>query len=272
MTASSLSTARIFYEAALKRAANQNYQIALLDKSHIEDILDLSKKVRDSLSPDQQSFLLPKDKAYFEEHFSRGGQIIGIVTGGKLIGMSIITDPTPEHPETGMVDVVNPGPPETLTILSGVQIDPDYRGNDLMDAMVDFWLDYAAKQGRTHAMAEIAAENPKSWGNFVSAGLRIASIGRDPDDGTVLYNAHELVETIQQKKISGLFNFYADAEKISCGIFDFGLQKKLLEAGYVCVMCQTKFGVMTFVREENDKTPKAKSPQPQKKNHALTKE
>lgn len=129
------------------------------------------------------------------------------------------------------------GAPETLSILQGVGVHPLFRGNGLMERMVDLWLDFAAAEGREHAVAEIDARNHYSWGNFVDRGLNIVGIGVDKSDGTRVYNAHETLENIFKKRTLESLDIPPAPEEATakCSRKDLELQNALFSLGYVGV-------------------------------------
>tara|TARA_R110002124_G_scaffold31474_6_gene106563 strand:+ start:2577 stop:3314 length:738 start_codon:yes stop_codon:yes gene_type:complete len=227
--------------------SGQSYTVKLLDADCLDEIMGLQQKIIDSLPDDQKSFILPKSKTFFENHFKRGANtMIGIYCEGELIAQSIVLNPNAAHPETGMVDMERVDAPETLSIIEGVLVDPAYRGNRLMEEMVGHWIDYAEQIGRKHVIAEIAIDNPYSWGVFLDKGLTLHSTGTDPDDGTALYNAHESIANIRSKQLSGVFNHYA--EKKICDADDLKAQQKLLDKGFKGVAYDRKTKKLTMAK------------------------
>lgn len=227
--------------------SGQNYCVKLLDADCLDEIMGLQQKIIDSLPDDQKSFILPKSRTFFENHFKRGANtMIGIYCEGELIAQSIVLNPSAAHPETGMVDMALVDKPETLSIIEGVLVDPAFRGNRLMEEMVGHWIDYAEQIGRKHVIAEIAIDNPYSWGVFLDKGLTLHSTGTDPDDGTELYNAHESIANIRSKQLSGVFNHYA--EKKTCDAHDLDTQKELLKQGFKGVAYDRKSKKLTMAK------------------------
>ena len=112
---------------ALKKTGDA-YHLVALGEDHIDQILALEDIAFRSLGADEQHYLLRKDRAYFEKHFAAGGTMLGIAHEGRLIAQSIVINPTAARPATGMSDM---------------KIDAD-----------------AGKNGRTHALAEVAVETP----------------------------------------------------------------------------------------------------------------
>ena len=229
--------------------SGQPYTVRLLGAECIDEILGLQQKIIDSLPDDQKSFILPKTKEFFENHFKRGANtMIGIFCDGALIAQSIVLNPTKNHPETGMVDMKPVGKADTLSIIEGVLVDPAYRGNRLMEEMVGHWIDYAESIGRKHVIAEIAVDNPYSWGVFLDKGMTLHSTGTDPDDGTQLYNAHESIRNIRKKALSGVFNYYAKKRKKTCAANDLATQQTLLKKGYKGVAYDRKTQKLTMAK------------------------
>lgn len=229
----SISTDRIhILKKDLLPKTGEEYALVLLLQAHIPQILSLQENIFSHLSPEEQSFLLKKDRGFFETHFKNGNAVIGIVHDGQLIGQSIILHPTPALPKSGMVDMALDAPADALTVLQGVIVHPDYRGNRLMTAMVDVWLSLAKEQGRTHALAETAIGNIYSWAVFLKEGLQIHSMGVDPDDGTQVYNLHARVTPLLRKRLKPAFNKASAKESIKCPRMDIEKQKNILDTGY----------------------------------------
>lgn len=230
--------------------SNTPYTVVLLNEDDIPDILALQQKVFDALPEEQKSFILPKSPEFFEQHFEKGDNaMLGIFVNGDLIAQSIILNPSQQYPSTGMVDMETVDSPETLSIIEGVLVDADYRGNNLMQKMVDHWLDYVEGIGRTHVIAEIAVDNPYSWGVFLEKGMTLHSMGTDPDDGTVLYNAHETIDNIREKELSGTFNYYAKKKQTLCDEHDLKTQKELMDKGYKGVAYNRKHQKITMAKK-----------------------
>ena len=86
--------------------SGQDYKIVELTKQQIPEILALQSKVIGDLKPEEKSFVLPKDKEFFEKHFDTGNDMLGIIVDGKLIAQSILLYPTKENPKTGLARLV----------------------------------------------------------------------------------------------------------------------------------------------------------------------
>lgn len=215
----------------------QSFEVTRLCAAAIDDVLALQDMIIAALAPEHKPFLLRKPRSFFESHFATGGAILGARVDGMLIAQSIIVHPDKDRPNTGMVDMKPVGAPETLSILQGVAVHPDFRGNGLMETMVDLWLDFAAAEGREHAVAEIDARNHYSWGNFVDRGLNIVGIGIDKTDGTRVYNAHERLENIFKKRMREALDLPLGEEEqaAECSRRDLTLQSALFSMGYVGV-------------------------------------
>lgn len=182
------------------------FAVILQSEKNIEDILALQALVLSGLTEAEKCFILPKSRAFFEKHLAAGNPVLGIVSEGQLIAQSIVVNPTKERPSTGMVDMRLKAKPEKVTLIQGIIVHPGYRGNALMSVMVDEWLEIAKKQGRTHAIAEVATDNEYSLAVFLKEGLTIHSTGTDPADGTKVFNIHAKVKPLIRKRLSASFN------------------------------------------------------------------
>lgn len=210
------------------------YNVIQLDRTHLSDIIALHNKAIQMLSAEEKAFMLPKPASFFVDHFNRnhGNTVLGVLHNGKLVGESIVLNPSIEHPKTGMVDMAPVGAPDSITLIQGVTVLPSYRNNGLMHGMVKAWLNYGVKADKGHALAEVDVNNIASWATFLDHGMEIPSIGVDPSDGTVVYNVHETIPNIEKKRLTQAFNAVAPGCK-TCPIHDIETQKFMLDQGYV---------------------------------------
>jgi hypothetical protein len=212
------------------RKTGGNYALVRLSPEHIDAILKLEDAAFAALTKEEASFLLKKDRAFFEAHFAQGNSVLGIVHNGALIAQSVILNPSARYPKTGMADMPELAgvKAEAITIQQGVIVAPAYRGNQLMDVMVGAWVAEAQKAGKTEAISEVATGNSFSWDVYLKNGFHVESIGTDSADGTRLYNMHGHLPDLAKA-----FNAAAARKKtISCPQGDLAQQQKLLAQGY----------------------------------------
>lgn len=229
------------------RRTGEEYSLVFLSAKHIDHILALQEVALAELTAVEQHFMIRKDRTFFEKHFVAGNPVFGIVHEGRLISQSVVVNPTAAHPKTGMTDMQLKAPVDTVTILQGVIVDPDYRGNSLMGVMADAWLSHAQKQGRLHAISETALDNPFSWFIFLQKGLHIESIGFDKSDNTEVYNLHGHIPSL-----SGVFNEKAK-KTVICPSTDIARQKKLIAKGYKGAKYDPDKGHIEFHRSRKNK-------------------
>lgn len=135
------------------------------------------------------NFIVPKDAGHFGHFITHGGFMVGIFHNDLLCAQAVLGMPTPEAPDTGM-DMHLPATVEQLSVFRGVLVHPAYRGNHFMRVLGGLWLDTMRQCNRTHAVAEVAVENPYSWRVMQDMGLAIVETGIDPTDGCLLYYLH----------------------------------------------------------------------------------
>ena len=227
------------------RKTDGEYTLNLLSVQNIDQILALQEAVIAVLPEQEQNFVLKKDRAFFENHFAVGNAVIGILHEGQLIAQSVIVNPTAAHPKTGMTDMALKAKPKKITVLQGVIVHPDYRGNSLISVMIDTWLETARKEKRPHALAEVSLENHHSWSAFLKGGLNIHSIGTDPADGSVLYNVHAVVGAGARQRLKDAFVKKA-GRNVICAAEDVEMQKYLLAKGYKGVTFDACQGQIEF--------------------------
>lgn len=227
------------------------YALVLQFHENMDDILALQDNVINSLTADEKNYVLPKDRSFFEQHLSQGNTVLGVIHNGQLIAQSIILNPTEKNPKTGMVDMNLSAPPEKITVIQGVLVHPDYRGNRLMTVMVDEWLSLAEQQGRIHAIAEVTTDNYYSWSVFLKEGLSIHSIGVDATDGTEVYNMHAHTSSLIKQRVQNDFNA-SSAKKADafCPREDIALQKKLVADGHKATTYDPSTGLLGFQKKK----------------------
>lgn len=227
----------------------QQYQIVLQTPADIDAILALQTTVMNDLTAEEQSYLVPKDRAFFEKHFASDNIVLGVMVDGKLVAQSIIVNPTKKNPKTGMTDMPGRIPPERVTVIQGVIVHPDFRGNRLMTEMVDAWLNIARFEGRRHAIAEVTAENHFSWAVFMKEGLQLHSIGYDDEDAVYLYNMHANVKKLINARLQPAFNTAAakhSPKSVVVANSDIKTQQKLLRKGFKGVARNSQTGDIIF--------------------------
>lgn len=229
-----ISKRHILKTGGLKKTGG-TYLLVLLGVEDIPQMLGLQEVAFAALTPQEQTFLHHKTADQIERHFKYPNNLVlGVVHDGQLVAQSMIVNPTPFHPNTGMSDLKLDARPEKISVIQAVIVDPAYRGNKLMTVMVDEWLASAKADGRTHAVAEVTVENHHSWSVFMKEGLQIHSIGHDDEDNSSVYNMHASVSHLIRKRARGDFNTAAK-KTIHCSMTQLRPQQALLNKGYVGV-------------------------------------
>lgn len=232
--------------------SNALYRIVSLESHHAPLCAEFHQGVRDRLPESKKSFMLPKDTDYFLAHMDNaaGGAVVGIISEGYLIGQSIIHHPLNPDSYTGMVDFAMPEgiQANNASITQAISIDEKFRGQDLMDRMLDVWIDRAAQAGRSHVLAEIDVRNPASWHNFLMNGLSIVSIGHDPEDGVAVYNACEETAIVCQRRATPGFNREAMGAEIGVSPSDLTEQERLFARGYVLKAWEAATKTLVFIK------------------------
>ena len=110
------------------------------------------------------------------------------------------------------------------------------------------WLDHAAASGRKHALAEIDVRNVASWSTLIKRGLNLAGIGFDPNDSSIIYNAHEEIARLPAKRLHGAFNKAARGELYACRTANIEKQQELYRRGYKAVAYNRPQDILIFRR------------------------
>ena len=250
------------------------YGAVLLNQEHVDAVAALHAQTIAGLGPDEKTFMLPKSRDYFAAHLQKGAgnAILGIVSEGKLVAQAVIRHPTAADPADGMVDmhlIYRPPPgrsllrkafdwlehragPEDETVMQAVSVAPGYRGRQLINVMIGHWLEHAKAHGRTQAFAEVDVRNIASWSGFIKGGLNLESMGRDPADGTPVYNVYAPVRTALKNRLTPVFNEKSwlpdHIKRRQCSSGNLEEQEKLFRDGYLCVAYNRQAHLMTFVQ------------------------
>ncbi len=192
----SLSAKHCFHISGGVLKSGQDYDLVTLRSKHIDHLLALQEIIYDDLPDEHKVFILPKSRQFFEDHFNRGNPMIGVIANDELIAQSIVLNPTKKYPKTGMVDMEEVGPPESVTVIQGMLVRPEFRGQKIAHVMADAWINISKKDGRFNALSETAIDNSKSWAVFLDMGMHMVSMGVDPEDGTKVYNIHNRVQRV----------------------------------------------------------------------------
>ncbi|MBU0800475.1 MAG: hypothetical protein KKA05_05665, partial [Alphaproteobacteria bacterium] len=229
-----MSTDRLKTLATVTLPDYSQCDVVLLHPAFAGAVAALHNKTIAALSTDEKAWMLNKTRHYFAAHMRRaaGNAIIGLIRDNEIIAQSMILHPTTAKPATGMVDMAPIAPPQQFSIMQAVSVKPGFRGAGLMALMIDQWIIHAQTHKRTDLLAEIHVHNAASWVNFISAGLNLVSIGTDPSDGVLVYNAHEKTAAIPAKRLTTEFNRYAGFPQKQCAPDDLLTQSALMADGY----------------------------------------
>lgn len=230
----------------------RDYEVVLLKPEHAQLVTDMHNETIDGLTDDQKEFMLPKSKAFFEEHLKgdNGSAVIAVVSYGQLMAQAAIHHPTGDWSKTGMVDMAQVADTDKTSIMQAVSVSPAHRGVGLMNILVYNWPHYAEAQGRTDLMAEIDTRNIASWSVFIKGGLDLHSMGTDPADGVVVYNAHEKAGLAKKKALSPIFNAQARPNLQVLDRFDIHGQKSMFGKGYKAVGFNKFDDVLFFEKDD----------------------
>ncbi len=174
----------------------QPYDVVHLNSAHIPPILKLQEIVESSLPDSQKTFIFPKTRSFFQTHFEKTNPVIGVISNGTLIAQSIIRYPTAERPDTGMGEMRPVDTPNKVSVIQGMLVHPDARGQKIAHTMTKSWIDLVKQADRTHLLAKATADNSSSWAVFLDSGMHIVSMEADPRDKSAVYNMHTNVEQI----------------------------------------------------------------------------
>jgi ribosomal protein S18 acetylase RimI-like enzyme len=165
-------------------------RIGILDATDLPDVLALQEATRAALPSDKKMFILPQGTAYFQNFLTRQtGLMIGIRAEGKLIGQMGLMGPMDLREAIALHLITNNDVPfhhaaltDSVVIFKSLAAHPEWRGNDIAKALVEFALELPFTRVTSHVFAQISVGNKRSWDVFVRQGLAIVAAAYDPTD------------------------------------------------------------------------------------------
>ena len=180
--------------------SGQDFYVRYTSHTDIPQNLALQNNVLDALKKINKTYyLIFKDSEYLRKHMNAGHKIVGtfvktpgILSQDKLVAHLLITNPCTEE-EAGVADpsLLPSKDLESISVVSNILVHQDYRGNKLMQQMLDHWLQIAIDNGKEHAIAEASADNQFSWSVFLDSGFVIYGAAFDRRDGTNNFYLHK---------------------------------------------------------------------------------
>lgn len=203
-----------------------NAQTVALAKEH----LALQQAVIDSL-PANQDFIHVKSLQDWIDYLeSPHHRVLSIRENGKLISHAVIIFPDQNFPDADMLNMNLPAPYEQLSTLTAVATHPAYRGRDLMNKLIDKWIDVTQQEGRKHLLALITTDNYRSWTQFLKVGMNITGAGFDPSDNSTTYYAHR---DLSKKTLRPDFNKASTVKIVLGPEADLNTMNQLFSLGFV---------------------------------------
>lgn len=164
-----------------------------LNIENLADVMKLQQKIIGNLHPDEQHFILHRTaEDYMKSLDGRSSNMLGVFDGETLIAQTVYS--LPHNGESRDMPEFKPEiENKDLVLYEAILVDPVYRGSSLMKRMLEYIENNALDSGKTHAIIQIAVDNPASWINALHHGMSITKVDLDPADGAkVIYLEKEI--------------------------------------------------------------------------------
>ena len=209
-----------------------------LDISYLADVMHLQEKIIQGLHPDEQHFILHRTAEDYMKYLDgKSDNMLGVFDEDKLIAQTVFKLPQNDE-KRDMPEFKSEKENKDLVIYEAILVDPAYRGASLMKRMLEYIEAHAIDQGRTHAIIQIAVDNPASWINALHYGMSITKVDLDPEDNAkVIY----LEKAISHKPNSAIRPANNNADVYSMYLGDnihtkiptlFSKMQYLIQSGY----------------------------------------
>jgi len=180
--------------------AGLRYDMRYLDHADVRDSLALQTHVVDVLKAmGKNHYVIPKSEEKLRRLIDDGHALIGIFVKenklsfkSRLVAHMLVVYPcTADEAGLSNDNVLPDKNPRTVSVVANILVHQDYRGNRLMQHMLDEWLKLTQREGKKHAVAEASIDNEFSWGVFLESGFVIYDAGYDPRDGSNSFYLHK---------------------------------------------------------------------------------
>lgn len=165
-------------------------------KLNIENLADVMKLQQKSSATytltNNTSSCTERAEDYMKSLDGRSSNMLGVFDGETLIAQTVYS--LPHNGESRDMPEFKPEiENKDLVLYEAILVDPVYRGSSLMKRMLEYIENNALDSGRTHAIIQIAVDNPASWINALHHGMSITKVDLDPADGAkVIYLEKEI--------------------------------------------------------------------------------
>ena len=199
-----------------------NYQIRFLDKTYLQEVIDLEQFVLDKLI--DKDLFAPAPTGSYEKILTNRGILIGVFVNDKLIGMSSVYFSNDDDDNIGKDVGLENEEIYKVVYLCNAVIHPDFRGQGLINKLFNYLIDEVKSKGKwRYILATASPKNYASIKNILSAGLKIIKV-KVKFGGYVRFVFYNDIEKpISISTLSEIEVLNSDLEK----------QKELLEKGYV---------------------------------------
>lgn len=145
----------------------------ILDESDLETVITLHRHAIAKARPDT---VATETDAFFTNHMTRIGRILGLFAEGRLIAYGVLGLPGPGDANFG--DMVHLGTADRARVahIDGASVLPEWRGNRLHGVLIEWRLEAAVAAGRSIALSTAAPGNIPSVRNLLAAGMTIRAL------------------------------------------------------------------------------------------------
>lgn len=170
------------------RAARGVEVVVLSGADWLDSVEAIHKKVRAALSKDEQHFLLPKERAYFQALLlGEAGLLFGAFVGGQLAGTASLVwaDSVEQALSAGKLTAHDANGKlkkkygkGKVAVIQAMGVSKDFAGNSLSKWLLKAMVEKAVEMECKHIFAQVSARNTLSWLRFLDQDFAIVSTWR----------------------------------------------------------------------------------------------
>lgn len=143
-----------------------------LGKADLDTVIALHRLV---LARTPAHLLAAETDAFFADHMTRIGRILGLFAEGRLIAYGVLGLPGADDPSLAD-DLGWAAERSRVAHIDGISVLPEWRGNRLQRVLIAWRLREAAAAGRSLVITTVAPGNTASLRNALAEGLAIHAL------------------------------------------------------------------------------------------------
>ncbi len=209
------------------------FTVCQLDGSWVDVLYDHYLKVRTDLPAKDKMCLRERNRASFEDHFKKGGIVVGAFVEDRMVAQAALFEPVGDVVPQCYPSVLKGSDLNSYAFFQTTMIDQEYRGQGIVQAMLQARLAFAFEHKREHAIAQVDIRNVASLKVLVAEGFSAFSMDPHPNGDSYIIALHK---DVRSGRLARGFNRKIkpkpEIERYGQDASDAGMLQKRFNEGY----------------------------------------